>query len=115
MIAIVSNGRLPVCTDARTPAFATSGHGAVGRIDDARGQLPVAHSLALVVAWIGRLLERRRHAEIARRNSPLSLDDAWVGGWYGRSHMLQEALLQQRCSTRAEPAPRRLDWDDKLD
>ena len=31
-------------------------------------------------------------AEIAQRIGPLSLDDAWAGGWYARSRERQEPL-----------------------
>jgi hypothetical protein len=115
MTAFVSDGRVPDLIDARKPAFAASGQEAAHRIDHARDRLRAAGPLALVVHRIGQMFERRRHAEVARRSSPLSLDDAWAGGWYARSRMLQEALLQQAGSTSAKPAPRQPDWDDKLD
>jgi hypothetical protein len=115
MIAFVSSGRVSDSIDVQKPALAAAGQESAPCIDDAGGELRVARSLALVFHRIGRILERRRHAEIARRNGPLSLDDAWAGGWYARSQILQEALLQRVCSTSAKPAPRRLDWDDRLD
>jgi len=86
----------------------------IGRISDSI-HLGVARSLALVVDRIGRILERRRQVEVAMRNDPLTLDDAWAGGWYARSQVLQDALLQRGCTTSAQPAPSRIDWDDKLD
>ena len=79
------------------------------RVDDAT---PL---LSLVVHRSGLMLERRRLAKIARQNSPLSLDDAWAGGWYAHSRMLQEALLRPAYATSAQSAPHRQDWDDKLD
>ena len=111
MSAFVSSGRVSDSIDVQKPALAAAGQESTPCIDDAGGQLRVASSLGLVFHRIGRILERRRHAEIARRNGPLSLDDAWAGGWYARSQI----LLQRVCSTSAKPAPRRLDWDDRLD
>ena len=63
----------------------------------------------------GQVLERRRLAEIERQDSPLSLDDAWAGGWYARSRKQQEALLVPAYAATAQSAPQRQDWDDKLD
>ena len=115
MIALVSNSRISDFFGVRMPAFAARDRESGSRFVDTGIELRVARSLALVVRRIGRMLERRRHAEIARRSGPLSLDDAWAGGWYARSQILQEALLQRGCLTSAKPSPRRLDWDDKLD
>jgi hypothetical protein len=115
MIAFVSNNRISDFIDVRKPAFAATSQDSASCVVDGGGELRVARSLALVVHGIGRILERRRHAEIARRSNPLSLDDAWTGGWYARSRILQDALQQRGCSTSAKPAPRWLDWDDKLD
>jgi hypothetical protein len=113
--AIVSNGRIPDSNDVREPAFAATAQESPPRIVDARGDWHAAPALAFVVRGIGRMRERRRQAEIARRDSPLNLDEAWTGGWYARSRILQEALLQRESSTSAKLAPRRQDWDDKLD
>jgi hypothetical protein len=115
MTAIVSNGRLSDFTDIRKDAFAAPAKEIVPRIDGMGGEFRAARSLALVVRRIGQMRERRRQAEIARRNAPLSLDDAWAGDWYARSRILQEALLQRQCSTSAKPTPLRQDWDDRLD
>jgi hypothetical protein len=115
MTAIVSNGRLSDITDVREHVFAATAKETALRIDGTGGELRTARSLALVVHRIEQMVERRRHAEIARRNGPLSLDDAWAGGWYARSRILQEALLQRQCSASATPAPPRQDWVDKLD
>jgi hypothetical protein len=84
-------------------------------IRDLGGESRARTFLAWVFRRIGQMLERHRQAEVLRRNSPLSLDDAWIGGWYARSRILQEAMLQRECSKRAGPLPRRQDWDDKLD
>ena len=95
MIAFVSNGRIPDFIDVREPAFAATTQETAPTIDDAAGELRAARSLALIVHRIGQVLERRRQAEIARRNSLPSMDDSWAGGWYARSRILQEALLQR--------------------
>jgi hypothetical protein len=64
---------------------------------------------------VGQVLERRRLAEIERQDRPLSLDDAWTGGWYARSRMQQEALLVPAYAATAQSARQPQDWDDKLD
>jgi hypothetical protein len=115
MIAFVSNSRIFDFFDNRKPAFTARDKDSGSHFVDAGVGLRVARSFALVVRQIGRMLERHRHAEIARQSGPLSLDDAWAGGWYARSQIRQEALLQRGCPTSAKPSPRRLDWDDKLD
>jgi len=115
MNALVAKGRRSDFIDVLEPAFAATARKTAPRIDDARGELRAKLSLASVVHQIGQMLERRRQAEIGRRNSPLSLDDAWAGGWYARSRILPEPLLQRGRSTGANLAPRRQDWDDKLD
>ena len=71
--------------------------------------------LTRLIADIGRWLERRRQADIERLNRPLSLDEAWAGGWYGRSRLLQEALLHESLNTARTPKPEPKNWDDRLD
>lgn len=115
MIAVFSKGSISGFIDVREHAFAAIAQPTAPRVRDTEGELCAESFLASVVRRIGRMLERRRKAEIARRNSPLSLDDAWAGGWYARGRVLQEALFQREGSTSTKPAPRRQDWDDKLD
>jgi hypothetical protein len=69
----------------------------------------------MLACLMAQMLERRREAEMARRNVPLSLDDAWAGGWYARSRMLQDSLPQRERPTDATPATHIQDWDDRLD
>src|SRR5207244_11163498 len=52
--------------------------------------------LVRLIEGIGRGFDRRRQADVERLDSPLSLDEAWVGGRYGRSRALQDALVRGR-------------------
>jgi len=115
MTAIVSSGRLLDFADVREHVFAATAKETALRIDDTGGEFRAVRLLALVVRRVEQMRERRRCAEDIRLDGPLSLDDAWAGGWYARSRILQGALLQRRCSTSAKPAPLRRDWDDALD
>jgi hypothetical protein len=112
MHAVVSNARKSDFIVARNPAFAADARETMPRPDDGKHPSRAMGALALI---IGRMCERRRRAEIARRSSPLSLDDAWAGAWYARSRLLQQTLLQQRGPASMKLAPPPLDWDDKLD
>jgi hypothetical protein len=71
--------------------------------------------LARLIGSIGRRFERRRQADIERLNGPLSLDEAWVGGWYGRSHVLQDGLPHGCVNGRGKSKPEPKNWDDRLD
>ena len=64
---------------------------------------------------IGRRFERRRQADIERLSRPLSLDEAWVGGWYGRSRVLQDGLLHESLNAGGKTKPEPKNWDDRLD
>lgn len=113
MIAVALKRSTPGCLDLREGmhAVATSAT-APGAGDPKRGSL-ANRTVARMLGRIGELLERRRQAERARRNRPLSLDDAWAGGWYAQSRMSAHALLQ-RSGPKGAPPPQQ-DWDDKLD
>jgi hypothetical protein len=71
--------------------------------------------LTRLIGGIGRTLERRRQADIQRLNRPLSLDEAWAGGWYGRSRLLQEGLLHGSLNSAQTRKPEPKNWDDRLD
>jgi hypothetical protein len=64
---------------------------------------------------IGRRFERRRQADIERLSRPLSLDEAWVGGWYGRSRVPQDGLLHKSLNAGGKAKPEPKSWDDRLD
>lgn len=64
---------------------------------------------------IGRRFERRRQADAECPTRPLSLDEAWAGGWYGRSRMLQEGLLNGSLNSARTRKPEPINWDDRLD
>jgi hypothetical protein len=110
-------------TNVNIPGFAAGGAGAspatarasIPAIDDATAMSPAQRLLDRVIRRIAQARRRRSEAAIARLKSPLSLDDAWVGGWYGRDHALRQALRQHGSSTGATSAHDRQDWDDKLD
>jgi hypothetical protein len=115
IVAIVPNSGIPGFIDVRDRGFTARTQTTGPGIRGAEGAFRVESVLSRVVRGIGQLRERQRQAEIARRNSPLSLDDAWAGGWYARSRAMQEALLQRECSAGAKPVQPTQDWDDKLD
>ena len=71
--------------------------------------------LARLIGGIGRRLEPRRQVDIEGLNRPLSLDEAWTGGWYGRSRLLREGLLHGSLNTARTPKPEPKNWDDRLD
>jgi len=114
MIAVESNNRLCGLT-LRERAYAVVTP-PTPRLDRDTAGTPRRHDLlANAVRWAGRVLERRRLAEIAWQKRPLSLDDAWAGGWYARSRSLQQALVQHDRRAHAAPASSTQDWDDRLD
>ena len=71
--------------------------------------------LVRLIDGIVRRFDRRRRADVERLNGPLSLDEAWVGGWYGHSRALQDALLQGSLNAGGKSKPEPKTWDDKLD
>lgn len=115
MNAIASIRSVPGSMDVREHAFAATAQPTPPRLRETQGELRADSFFAPVLRRILRTLEGRRLAEIARRTGPLSLDDAWAGDWYARSRERQAAVYQQACSTDTKPAPRRQDWDDRLD
>ena len=68
-----------------------------------------------LIGSIGRRLERRRQADIERPSGPLSLDEAWAGGWYGHSRLLQEGLFHGSLNSARTRKPEPKNWDDRLD
>jgi len=134
MIAVESNSRLcgltelPSCCALRYSrlgrpgalmvrgrAFAVVTPPTTPRNRDTAGTWRWHDMLANALRWAGQVLERRRLAEIAWQKRPLSLDDAWAGGWYARSRSLQQALVQHDRRAHAAPASSTQDWDDRLD
>jgi hypothetical protein len=71
--------------------------------------------LTRLIGSIVRRFERRRQADIEHLDRPLSLDEAWVGGWYGRSRVLQDGLLHGSLNAGGKSKPEPKTWDDSLD
>lgn len=71
--------------------------------------------LVRLTEGIGRRLEDLRQADVERLSRPLSLDEAWTGGWYERSRLLQKGLSQGRPVRGQSPKPHPQSWDDRLD
>jgi len=71
--------------------------------------------LVRLIEGVRRRFDGRRQADVERLDRPLSLDEAWVGGWYGRSRALQDALLRGSVNAGGKSQPEPKTWDDKLD
>jgi hypothetical protein len=123
MIAILFGGNTVGVPQVRKCALTAVGEAEhlLGKaVDDARLQDAVEKTRAKdfvtrLFGAIGRRLERRRLADIDLLNRPLSLDEAWAGGWYGRSRVLQEGLLRGSANTGRKLNPEPKNWDDRLD
>lgn len=123
MIAILFGGNIVGVPQVRKCALKAVGEAehVVGKAaDDARLQDTVERTRAKdfvtrLIGAVGRRLERRRLADIDLLNRPLSLDEAWAGGWYGRSRVLQEGLLPGSVNTGRKSNPEPKNWDDRLD
>ena len=123
MIAILFGGNTVGVPQVRKCALTAVGdaeHVFGKAVDDARLQDTVEKTrakdfLTRLIGSIGRRLERRRRADIEPLNRPLSLDEAWGGGWYARSRILQEGLLRGSVSTGRYSNPEPKNWDDRLD
>jgi hypothetical protein len=79
------------------------------------GKASVQAFLIRLIEGIGRGLERHRQADVERLSKPLSLDEAWTGGWYERSRLLQKGLSQGSPNTAQSPKLDPKNWDDRLD
>lgn len=123
MIAILFGGNIVGVHQVRKCALSAVGeaeHVLGGTADDARLQDTVEKTRAKdfvtrLFGAIWRRLERRRLADIDLLNRPLSLDEAWAGGWYGRSRVLHEGLLRGSVNTGRKLNPEPKNWDDRLD
>ena len=71
--------------------------------------------LIRLIEGIGRGLEHNRQVDVERLSRPLSLDEAWTGGWYERSRLLQKGLSQGSPNTAQSPKVDPKNWDDRLD
>ena len=107
----VENRRVTAIGEAqRLPGKAADTH-----IQKSASEPRVKAVLVRLIEGIGRRFDRRRQADVERLNGPLSLDEAWVGGWYGRSRALQDALLRGSVNAGGKSQPEPKTWDDKLD
>jgi hypothetical protein len=79
------------------------------------GKTRVKDLVTRLLGSIGRRLERRGQADTDCPGRPLSLDEAWAGGWYGRSRMLQEGVLNGSLNAARTRKPEPMNWDDRLD
>ena len=89
--------------------------GSLGSNQCAANETRVQVLLARLVGRIERRFERRRQADIVRLNRPLNFDEAWVGGWYGRSRELQDGLMQRRLIAGGKTPPEPKTRDHILD
>lgn len=94
----------------RVPGKAANAH-----LQDAVRKTRAKDFVTRLIGSIGRTLERRGQADLERLNKPLSLDEAWVGRWYGRSRLLQEGLLHGSLNSARTPKSEPKSWDDRLD
>jgi len=83
--------------------------GSFGSTQCAANETRVQALLTRLIAGIERRFERRRQADIGRLIGPLNFDEAWAGGWYGRSRELQDGLMQRHLNAggKAPPEPKR--------
>ena len=81
--------------------------GSFGSTQCAANETRVQALLTRLIAGIERRFERRRQADIVRLNGPLNFDEAWAGGWYGRSREVQDGLMQRHLNAggKAPPEP----------
>jgi hypothetical protein len=82
----------------------THGHTANGSYPGSANAARARGIIARAVAVLEAVFERRRSASSGRTRGPISLDDAWTGGWYERDRALQAALIDRMAATPAAAA-----------
>ena|SRR5437588_8159563 len=100
----------PIGEAQRLPGKAANAH-----IQKSTSEARAKALLVRLIEGIGRRFDRRRQADVEHLDRPLSLDEEWAGGWYGRSRSLQDALLRGSLNAGGKSKPEPKTRDDKLD